>query len=241
MNKLIFSVLFLLFNLLCYSQSIRTIKAFEKQGDSLILSSRTEFDRNGNLIGEINYGRYDSLLGTQRNYHRYIKYEKGRRKSSSRCENFVARDTCVIRQYKIFSYNPKTETEREIIYESDSLIRLIRDVREEPGRRITKVHTWEFHPVKEPDYDNVMVLTDTSYLDKRGRVVKSVRWNSDFKEPVMETTHYSDSGFIQKTVVGDRVREMTYPYHPHKIQQELDQKDIDYQTYDNVEYELEYY
>ena len=41
--------------------------------------------------------------------------------------------------------------------------------------KVSKTSSWEFNPIKEPDYDNALVLTDTSYFDKKKPIGKKCK------------------------------------------------------------------
>jgi len=51
---------------------------------------------------------------------------------------------------------------------------------------ISKTNSWEFFPVKEPNYEKALVLIDTSYFDKKNRLTKRINYNSRAKKSFIE-------------------------------------------------------
>ena len=112
-----------------YSQNIKSITEFKKVGDSLTKNRLTEFDKSGKIIREVNYGRYDSRLKTFRNKIRTFEYKNGQRICEYFCEDFVAKDTCVLRSFSTFEFDKDSGIEKQTKYESDSLIRFIKQTK----------------------------------------------------------------------------------------------------------------
>lgn len=224
-----------------YSQNIKSITEFKKVGDSLTKNRLTEFDKSGNLIREVDYGRYDSRLKTFRNKIRTFKYKNGQRISEYFCEDFVAKDTCVLRSFSTFEFDKDSGIEKQTKYESDSLIRFIKQTKKQKRVKTSKTHSWEFMPVEEPNYEKALVLTDTIFFDKKNRKIKRVSYNSREKKPVIELYDYSKKAYTYQTKGTYRDTILTFNYS--KLQKLADKKSLDYifQNEEQFEYEIEYY
>jgi hypothetical protein len=241
MQKNIIYILIFLSSSVSFGQKIKTITEFKKENDSLIKTRKTEFDKSSNLIKEVRFGGYDAISKTFRNKNRIIKYDSGQRISEYNCEDFVAKDTCVIRSFSTYEFNPKTRIEKQTKYETDTLIRFIREVKMENKMRISKTNSWEFIPVKEPDFEKALVLIDTSYFDKKNRLIKRVNYNSRAKKPYFEKYIYSKDKYTYQIIGTARDTIMTFNYM--KLQKKVDKKKIDYKfnSVANYKYKIEYH
>ncbi|WP_111710382.1 hypothetical protein [Lutibacter citreus] len=241
MQKKITYILIFLISSVSFGQKIKTITEYKKESDSLIKTRKTEFDKSGNLTKEVRFGGYDGISKTFRNKNRIIKYNNGKRFSEYNCEDFVAKDTCVIRSFSTYEFDPKTKIEKQTKYETDSLIRFIREVKRQKRIRVSKTNSWEFIPVKEPDFEKALILTDTSYFDKKNRLIKRVNYNSRAKEPYIEKYVYSKDKYTYQTIGTARDTILSFEYT--KLQQKIDKKSIDYKlnSTDIYEYEIEYH
>lgn len=241
MRKKFIYILIFLFSSLSFGQKTKTITEFKKEKDSLIKTRKTEFSKSGNLIKEVRFGGYDAISETFRNNVRIINYDNGHKVSEYNCEDFVAKDTCVIRSFSTYKFNPKTKIEKQTKYESDTLIRFIREVKRKNRMRISKTNSWEFVPFKEPEYEKALVLIDTSYFDKKNRLIKRVNYNSRIKEPYIEKYAYSKSKYTYQRIGTARDTTITFDYT--KLQKKVDKRNLDYKfnSEDNYEYEIEYY
>lgn len=241
MHKDIAYILIFLISSGCFSQKIKTINEFRKDQDSLIKTRSTEFDKLGNLIKDVEFGGYDAISDTFRNRNRVVNYQNGRRVAENNCEDFVAKDTCVTRSFSIYEYNFKTKVEKETKFEPDSLIRYIREIKTENNIRISKTYSWEFNPVKKPDYENALIFTDTTYFDKKKRLIKRINYNSRIKEPFIEKYVYSKNKYTYQTIGTARDTILTLNYN--KLQTIVDRKNVDYmfKPEDNYQYQIEYY
>lgn len=238
-NFIYLSTLF--FTFLGFSQKIKTITELNKIEDSLVKVRETTFDNFGNLIKEITYGGYDAVLNTKRNYNKFVNYKNGQRTFEYDCEDFVSMDTCVVRSFSNFEFNPKTKTEIETKYEADSLIRFIREIKIEKNSRISTTKSWEFFPVKVPNFETAAVLTDTMYFDKKDRIIKRVTFNSDFKNEVVEVYKYSSKGYSRQIIGNSGIRAMNIIYS--EIQKIINKNNLKYryESNDKYLYEIEYY
>jgi|SRR5690625_248643 len=241
MQKNIIYILIFLISSVSFGQKIKTITEFRKDKDSLIKTRKTEFDKSGNLTKEVKFGGYDAVSKTLRNKNRIINYRNGKKNIEYNCEDFVAKDTCVIRSFSTYEYNPKTKVEKQTKFEPDSLIRFIREIKTEKNIRISKTNSWDFNPVKVPDFEKAVILTDTSYFDKKNRLTKRVNYNSREKKPYIEKYVYSKNKYTYQTIGTARDTVLTYDYT--ELQKKADKNSIDYKfnTDDNYEYEIEYY
>lgn len=241
MLKNLINITIFLTSILSFSQNIKSIVEFKKVGDSLVKNRLSEFDKSGNLIQEVNFGKFDSRLNTHRNKIRTFEYANGQRVSEYFCENFVSKDTCVIREFSNFEFDKKTGIEKQIKYESDSLIRFIREMKKSKRSKSSKTYSWEFLPVKKPDFEKVLVLIDTSYFDKKNRLIKRVNYNSRVKEPYVEKYAYSKNKYTYQRIGTARDTLITFDYT--KLQKKVDKRNLDYKfnSEDNYEYKIEYY
>jgi hypothetical protein len=241
MLKKINYISILLFSLLSFGQKIKTITEFKNEKDSLIKVRETTFDNSGNLIKEIIFGEFDNILKTYRNKNQIVEYKDGKRVSEYSCEDFVSKDTCVVRSFSTYKFNPKTRIETETKYESDSLIRFIREVKNEKSITISKTNSWEFFPVKLPDYENSTVLTDTTYLDKKNRIIKRISFSNQFEKPIIENYKYSKKGYSYQ-IIG-RGNDKTINIIHSEIQKIIDDNNLNfrYESYEKYKYEIEYY
>ena len=241
MLKKITYISILLFSLLSFGQKIKTITEFKNEKDSLIKVRETTFDSSGNLIKEIIFGKFDDILKTYRNKNQFFEYKDGKRVSEYNCEDFVSKDTCVVRSFSTYKFNPKTGIETETKYESDSLIRFIREIKNEKSITISKTNSWEFFPVKLPDYEKSIVLTDTTYFDKKNRIIKRVSFSNQFEKPIIETYTYSKRGYYYQIIGSGNDKTINIVHS--EIQKIIDDNNLNfrYESYENYKYEIEYY
>ncbi|MBQ0910020.1 hypothetical protein KBJ98_15010 [Flavobacterium sp. F-328] len=241
MQKKITYISILLFSLLSFGQKIKTITEFKNEKDSLIKVRETTFDNSGNLIKEIIFGEFDDILKTYRNKNQFFEYKDGRRVSEYSCEDFISKDTCVVRSFSTYKYNPKTRIETETKYESDSLIRFIREIKNEKSITISKTNSWEFFPVKLPDYENSTVLMDTTYFDKKNRIIKRVSFSNDLEKPLIENYKYSKKGYSYQIIGNANDKTINIVYS--EIQKIIDENNLNfhYESNEEYKYEIEYY
>ncbi|MDC3319888.1 hypothetical protein OAV61_09020 [Flavobacteriaceae bacterium] len=241
MLKKVISISIFLASILSFSQNIKSITEFKKAGDSLTKNRLTEFDKAGNLIREVNYGRYDSRLKTFRNKIRTFEYKNGQRISEYFCEDFVAKDTCVLRSFSIFEFDKESGIEKQTKYESDSLIRFLRETKKQKRIKSSITYSWEFIPVENPDFDKALVLKDTIFYDRKNRKIKRVSYNSREEKPVIELYDYSTKTYNYQTKGTYRDTILTFDYS--KLQKLADKKSLDYifQNKEQYKYEIEYY
>jgi hypothetical protein len=239
-NKIIY-ILILLFSSTSFGQEIKTITEFTKENDSLIKLRMTEFNKAGDITKEINFGGYDPISETFRNNKRTIEYKDGIRISELNCEDFVSKDTCVVRSFSTYKFNPKTGIEKQTKFEADSLIRFIREIEKKEKITISKTNTWEFFPVKEPNYENALTLIDTAFFDKKNRMIKRVVYNSRMEKPIIQKYNYSENKYSYQIIGTPRDTILTYDYI--ELQKKIDEINIEYKfnTADNYKYEIEYY
>ena len=241
MQRNIIFILIILTSYLSFSQNIKTITEFKKQGDSLVKNRLTEFDNKGNLVNEVNYGSFDSISNTFRNKIRTFEYNNGQRVSEYFCEDFVSKDTCVLRSFSTYEFNKKTGIEKQTKFESDSLIRFIRELKKSKRMKSSKTYSWEFIPVEKPDFEKALVLIDTTFYDKKNREIKRVSYNSRQKNPVIQLYKYLGKNYTYQTIGTYRDTTLTFQYN--KLQKLADKKLLNYifQNSENYKYNIEYY
>tara|TARA_R110000868_G_scaffold257955_2_gene515207 strand:+ start:1024 stop:1749 length:726 start_codon:yes stop_codon:yes gene_type:complete len=241
MQKKITYISILLFSILSFGQKIKTITEFKNEKDSLIKVRKTTFDLSGNLLKEVTFGGFDAILKTNRNYNQFIEYNDGQKTVEYNCEEFVSKDTCVLRSFSTYKFNPKTGIETQTKYESDSLIRFIKEMKKEKNIRITKTYSWDFVPVKVPDYEQATVITDTTYFDKKNRIIKRVSFSSSFEKPLVEKYKYSKEGYSHQ-IIGD-IKDKTFTILFSPTQKIIDKNNLNFRYESNAiyKYEIEYY
>ena len=239
-KKLIF-ILIILTTFLSYSQNIKSITEYKKVGDSLSKNRLTEFDKSGNIVREVNYGSFDSRLKTFRNKIRTFEYKNGQRISEFFCEDFVSKDTCVRRSFSTFEFDTKTGIEKQTKYESDSLIRFIREIKKSNRIKSSKTYSWEFSPVEKPDFEKAFVLVDTIFYDNKKRRTKRVSYNSRKKKPIIELFKYSGKDYSHQ-IIG-AYKDTTWNFQYNKLQKLADKKSLNYifENSENYNYKIEYY
>lgn len=240
LKNLIYTIIGLT-SILSFSQTIKSIVEFKKVGDSLVENRFSEFDDSENLIKEVKYGSYDSRLKTFRNKIRTIEYSSGHRVSDYFCEHFVSEDTCVVRSFSTFEFDEKTGIEKQIKYESDSLIRFIRDTKKTKQMKSSKTFSWEFSPVEKPDFEKAIVFIDTIFYDQEQRKIKRVSYNNRKQKPLIDLYDYSDKKYTYQTI--GRFRDTTLTFQYGKLQKLADKKSLNYifQDPQNYSYEIQYY
>ena len=241
MRKTIIYTLISLISSVSFGQKIKTITEFKSENDSLIKIRKTEFDKSEKLTKEVKFGGYDAISKTFRNKNRIVEYKNGHRVSEYNCEDFVSKDTCIIRSFSSYEFNIKTGVEKQTKYEADTLIRFIREVKKQKNMTITKTNSWEFFPVKEPNLEKALVLTDTAYFDKRNRLIKRINYSSNSNKPYIEKYQYLKDQYTYQTIGTARDTIITVDYS--KLQKEADKKNLNYRfkTEDSYQYEIEYY
>lgn len=241
MQKKIIYISVLLFSILNFGQKIKTITEFNNEKDSILKMRETSFDKSGNLIKEIIFGAFDEVLETYRNYKRVVEYKNGQRTFEYNCEGFVSQDTCVISSFSTYKFNPITKIETETKYESDSLIRFIREIKKEKRITISKTNSWEFFPVKIPDYTNSTIFTDTTYFDNENRIIKRVSFSDKFEKTSTENYKYSKKGYSHQFIWNANEKTINLVYSI--MQKEIDDNHLNfrYETDEKCKYEIEYY
>ncbi|QXP59709.1 hypothetical protein [Olleya sp. HaHaR_3_96] len=224
-----------------FSQNIKSIIEFKKAGDSLTKNRLTEFDKSGNLVREVRYEKYDSRSKTLRNKIRTLEYKNEQRISELFCEYFVAKDTCILRSFSTFVFDKESGIEKEIKFESDSLIRFIREIKRQKRIKSSKTYSWEFMPVEKPNYEKAMVFIDTTFYDEMNRKIKRVSYNNRAENPVIELYDYSKKSYTYQTKGTSRDTILTFDYS--NLQKLTDKKSLDYisQNKEQYKYEIEYY
>lgn len=227
-------VLFFFSSLIIYSQRIKSITEYKKQDNSLIKNRVSEFDLNKNKTKEIFFNsRSNQITSTE-----FIKNKKSR---ETNCDYFVKKDTCVLRSFSIFNTNKIEGTERQTCYDEDSLVRFIRDKKRKRKLEILKTYSWEFSPLKNPDFKKALVLTDTIIYDRKNRITKIIHYGLIFKEPILETYKYSKKEYSHKLSGTKNDTIIIYTYN--QLQKIANRKKLDY-TFNNLnefEYVFEYY
>jgi hypothetical protein len=227
-------IAFILSSSIIYSQKIKSITEYKKQGDSLIKKRMSEFDLKHNKTKEINFNTRSNQITT-------TEFINNKKVLEKHCDYFVKEDTCVIRSFSTYKSNQTDKTERQTCYEEDSLVRFIRDKKKEKKIEILKTYSWEFFPLKKPDFEKALVLTDTIIYDRKNKIKKKSHYSQDFNEPILETYKYSKKGYTCKLSGTENDTMILYKYNKH--QKFVTRKKIEYtfNSSNDFEYVFEYY
>ena len=217
------------------SPKIKSILEYQKKGNEFVLKKTTEFDKNGNKILSKGFGNSRSNRITE------TEYEKNRRFFEKSCDYFKQQDTCVVRSFSQFEFDKKTGIEKETRFESDSSVRFIREIKNLKKIRITKVHSWEMFPTKNPKKENAMILIDTTYLDNKGRKIKSLHYNAKREKPWIEIFKYSENEYTEQTIGTARDTILTFKISELQKMAEKRKLDFKFYSFDNYKYEVENY
>ncbi len=217
------------------SPKIKSILEYQKKGNEFVLRKSTEFDKNGNKIISRGIGNSRSNRITE------TEYKNNRRVFEKSCDYFKKQDTCVLRSFSKFEFNEKTGIEKQTLFESDSTIRFIREVKTLKKVRVTKIHSWEIFPTKNPKKESAIILTDTTYFDNKGRIIKSLHYNAKREKPWIEIFKYSKNEYTEQTI--GTARDTILKYKITDLQKMAEKKKLDYKFYslENYKYEIENY
>lgn len=226
MKNLIYILIFHT-TILSFSQNIKSITEFKKQGDSLVKNCLTEFDKNGKVMNKIKFG-------TKTNFIITTQYKNGQRVSKLSCSYFKKQDTCIIKTYSTFQFDNKTKTEKETFFESDSTIRFIREFKREKHIGYEKTYSWEFNPTKFPDLNKAAILIDTIYYDNKNREIKRISHTNFHKQKVIEIIKYSKNKYT-KQIIGTQ-KDTIFEYKLNKLQAIAFENNIDYKFKSDKKY-----
>jgi len=217
------------------SPKIKSILEYQKKGNEFVLRKMTEFDKNGNKIlsKEVGNTRSNRIIET--------KYGNSRRIFEKSCDYFKQQDTCVVRSFSKFEFDKNTGIEKETRFESDSSVRFIREIKNLKKIRITKVHSWEMFPTKNPKKENAMILIDTTYLDNKGRKIKSLHYNAKREKPWIEIFKYSENEYTEQTI--GTARDTILKFKISELQKMAEKRKLNYKFYslENYKYEIKNY
>jgi hypothetical protein len=221
--------------LLSCSPKIKSILEYHKKENEFVLQKSTEFDKKGNQVKSIRTGglRCDMITTTE--------YKNNKRIFEKTCCYFKEKDTCHLQSFSTFEFNKNTNTEKEIRYESDSAVRFIRKIKTIKNIKITNVFSWEIFPTKKPNLENAIKLIDTTYLDNKGRKIKSLHYNAKRKKPWIEIFKYSNNTYSRQTI--GTSRDTTVTFQLTELKKMAEKYNIDYEFYDqnNYKYKIENY
>jgi hypothetical protein len=217
------------------SPKIKSILEYQKKGNEFVLRKSTEFDKNGNKVKSRGIGNSRSNRITE------IEYKNNRRVFEKSCDYFKKQDTCVLRSFSKFEFNENTGIEKQTLFESDSAVRFTREIKRINDMEIRKVHTWEFFPTKTPKIEDALILTDTTFFDKKNRKIKTIHHNSRIKEPWVESFKYYKNYYTKETI--GTARDTILKLKMTDLQKMAEKKKLDYRFYnlDNYKYEIENY
>lgn len=234
MRKFLLQTLILTVIIGC-SPKIKSITEYAKKDDGLYKNKVVDFDKKGNKILVRNFGNKRS------NRIIRMEYMDGKKIKETACDYFEEQDTCVVRQFSVYDYNPNENLKIQTMYESDSAVRFIRKYYKEGNLEVIKTNTWEMFPTKDPNPEKAMKLTDSVFYDSKGREIKRLHYNESFDKPWMEKYNYSDNGYT-KEIIGTRMDTIRF-YKYSELDKLARKKRIDFEFRDttNYQYKIDYY
>jgi hypothetical protein len=217
------------------SPKIKSILQYQKSGNEFVPKRYAEFDKNGNKILSKGIGNSRSNRITT------TEFLNNRKMFEKSCDYFEKQDTCVVRSFSRFEFDRNTGIEKQTLFEPDSSIRLIREIKNLKNIRVRKVRTWEMFPTKNPKIENAMILIDTTFLDNKGRKIKSLHYNNDFEKPWIEIFKYSENEYTRQTI--GTARDTILKFKISDLQKMAEKRKLDYKFYslENNKYEIENY
>lgn len=217
------------------SPKIRSILEYQKSENEFLLRKSSEFDKNGNmfLIKEFGNQRSNRIIETD--------FKNNRRVFEKSCDYFKEQDTCVLRTFSIFEFDKNSGIEKQTLFEADSAVRFIREIKRLKNMEIKKVYSWEFNPTQNPDREDALILTDTTYYDNKGRKVKRIHFNDREMEPWVELYTYHGNKYTKQTIGTTQDTTLTFPISD--LQKIANKKKVEYIFSDseNYKYEFKYY
>ncbi len=92
-------------------------------------------------------------------------------------------------------------------------------------------------PTKNPKKENAMILTDTTYLDDKGRKIKSIHYNAKREKPWIEIFKYSENEYTEQTI--GTSRDTILKFKISDLQKMAEKKNIDFKFYAFEDYKYE--
>lgn len=231
---------FISFNFFCIlilisscSSSIKTVTAYEDVNGVLEKKTETEFDKKGNELKEIKYGKtYDKIKATT--------YYKNSRVSVLNCDFQKDVNRCIANSFSKFTYDAKKKTETETMYVKDSLVWRIEEKRELNNLEIIKTYNWDIEATKIPNYDEAFVTLDSLFYDKKSRLIRKVSHNK-IRKPFEDIYTYTKNGYSYQ-IKGTRM-DTIYNYKYSKEQKIIVNQIPRFEFYypKQLVYKIEYY
>jgi len=112
----------------------------------------------------------------------------------------------ILSSFKTYEYGDDGKLSKNIVYESDSLIRVVILHSYLPNKEIQRIYSYEMLPTKTPNIEEAISLTDTIFYDDKNRKIKIVSYNDLFKDPSStQFFKYNDDGYTitRKTKNGE--------------------------------------
>jgi hypothetical protein len=217
------------------SPKIKSITEYNKNDNNSTKSRVAKFDKKGNKTLERNFENQRS------NSVFKIEYLNGKKTKETDCDYFEKQDTCVVRQFSFYEYNPKENLKTQTMHDPDSAVRFIRKSHKTRNREVITTNSWEMFPTKDPNPENAIKLTDSVFYDSKRREIKRLHFNGNFKETWSEKFQYSKNGYT-KIVSGNRMD--TTLFHVYSKLEKLANKkhiDIDFKDATSHTYEFNYH
>lgn len=229
----------ILTSIFSFSQETKTITEYRKESDTVLKVRKSFFNKKGKLVKEIYFEGYDSISKTFRNRIKNITYHNNRKILETSCELFISSDTCITLPFSKYSYNNKLKTEKQIFYDSDSLIISITETKNLKRKKYITIYAWDFEPVKEPNYKTAFIIHDTILLDRKGRIIKSLRYKKEYEKPIMTDIYeYNKNGYTLQRESYGRKSTITMLYS--KQQFWANKRNLEYNFSNDQKYHYEF-
>jgi hypothetical protein len=234
--KNLFAV-FILSLLLGCSPEIKSLIEYKQSEDPFTKRRVAHFDKKGNLIYQRRF--YDNQPD------RVVKttYEDGKKVEVTRCDYIEKKDTCDVVLYSIYEYKPKGNLTIEKMYGADSGLRILRKYHRTENLKVVETKSWQMFPSRAPDPEKAVKLTDSIFYDSKGRVIKKIHYNKEFKKPRIEKYNYSDTGYMIHKSGDTKDTTIFHRYVKPKSlsNRNLDKIEFDFKDTTIYEYKINYY
>lgn len=241
MQKTILLLIICILPKLVFSQKIKSISEFLKEGNQLIKTNYYTKNKQCNKI--VYFFGYDSIAKSLKEERCYLKYDKNRKQSESCFVYYSDLDSLSPSGYMTALYDDREKTKTFNFFFKDSIVYSRHILKTNNKKLETSIqYLWFKEPMKERKIEDAIIVIDTFEINRKGKWLKRIHYNSDFPEEVYtESYTYKKDGYIleKKGFSSDTIISHTY----HKLQSVVDQKGIEYEFLDSDKYSytIEYY
>ena len=241
MQKKFIFILSLLVSQLAFTQQIESIIEYVSREDSLVKNRATFFNQSGQVVSDSLKWFSDPVKKLLIYKVQEAKYNGDNKISEINYDWYVVKDTNVIRSFSTFQFDSISNKETQICFESDTLIRFVKEVTFEKNLKTTRTKSWEFNPVAQINDKPDLVLVDSIFFDNSNKPIKHLITNSELDGNIERHISYkNDSVYIRlKAGSFERMSIMSYS----KSQKIIDSLKMDYKfkTKPRYKYKFTYY